>query len=261
MSAITSAPAARALSYHLARFRMGGRVTLLFMLLNPLFTLGALGLGLGSLVDDRSVPSLDGVDYVAWIAPGLLASTAMQTAAGWSLWPVLGGVKWDGTFNAQAATPLRPVDVLLGQLGINTVFVLIGVSMTFVAMLLFGAVESAWGVLALPAALLIAWAHAAPITGFSVGRESDAAFPLVFRLGIMPSYLFSGTFFPTSQLPDALERIAQLTPLWHGVELCRSLCLGSATLGGSLVHVAWLSVFIVVGLWFARREFEKAIHP
>ncbi|HYD08499.1 MAG TPA: ABC transporter permease [Acidimicrobiales bacterium] len=258
---IAAHPGARALSYHLARFRQGGKVSLLFMMLNPLATLAALGLGLGSLVDDRSAASLDGIDYVAFIAPGLLAATAMQTGAGWSLWPVLGGVKWDGTYNAQAATPLRPVDVLLGQLGINTVFVLIGVTMTFAAMLLFGAVESLWGVLALPAALLIAWAHAAPITAFSVGRESDAAFPLIFRLGIMPSYLFSGTFFPTSLLPDALERFAQLTPLWHGVELCRSLCLGTAELGESLLHVAWLSLFIAVGFWFARREFTKAIHP
>jgi lipooligosaccharide transport system permease protein len=253
-------PGARALSYHLARFRQGGKVTLLFMLLNPLFTLGALGLGLGSLVDDRSVAALGGVDYVAFLAPGLLAATAMQTATGWSLWPVLGGVKWDGSYVAQSATPLRPVDVLYGQLGINTVFVLIGVGMTFVPMLLFGAIESAWGILAVPAAVLVGWAHAAPITGFSVGRESDAAFPLVFRLGIMPSYLFSGTFFPTSQLPDALERVAQVTPLWHGVELCRSLTLGTVTPLGALGHVAWISVFIVVGLWLSRREFTKALH-
>ena len=191
----------------------------------------------------------------------MLAATAMQTSAGWSLWPVLGGVKWDGTYNAQAATPLRPVDVLLGQLGINTVFVLIGVTMTFAAMLVFGAVESLWGVLALPAAVLIAWAHAAPITGFSVGRESDDAFPLVFRLGIMPSYLFSGTFFPTSQLPDALERFAQVTPLWHGVELCRSLTTGNVSLWPAAGHVAWMAAFVVVGFFYARREFEKALHP
>jgi lipooligosaccharide transport system permease protein len=257
---LASAPGARALSYHLARFRQGGKVTLLFMLLNPLFTLGALGLGLGSLVDDNAVPALEGVDYVAFLAPGLLAATAMQTAAGWSLWPVLGGVKWEGSFVAQTATPLRPVDVLLGQLGINTVFVLIGVTMTFAAMLLFGAVESAWGVLAVPAALLVGWAHAGPITGFSVGRDSDAAFPLVFRLGIMPSYLFSGTFFPTSQLPEWLQRVAELTPLWHGVELCRSLTLGTVTALGALGHVAWMSLFAVGGFLYARREFAKALH-
>ena len=261
MAAVTSHPGFRALSYHLARFRMGGRVTLLFMLLNPLLTLGALGLGLGSLVDDRSVSSLQGVEYASFLAPGLLAATAMQTAAGWSLWPVLGGVKWDGTFVAQTATPLRPVDVLIGQLGINTVFVLIGITMTFASMLVFGAVESFWGVLALPAGLLVGLAHAAPITGFSVGRESDAAFPLVFRLGIMPSYLFSGTFFPTSQLPDALERFAQLTPLWHGVQLCRSLTTGDVSVLGALGHVAWISVFVVVGFWYARGQFEKALHP
>jgi lipooligosaccharide transport system permease protein len=261
MSSLTSAPGARALSFHLARFRMGGRSALLFMMLNPLLTLAALGAGLGSLVDDRTVASLHGVAYISFLAPGLLAATAMQTGTGWSLWPVLGGLKWEGSFVAQAATPLRPVDVLIGQLGINTVFVAIGVGMTFAAMLLFGAVESAWGVLAVPVGVLIGWAYAAPITGFSVGRDNDTAFPLVFRLGIIPSYLFSGTFFPTSQLPGAVQVVAKLTPLWHGVELCRSLTLGTATLLGSLGHVAYMAVFVVLGFWYAARQFEKALHP
>jgi len=115
-------------------------------------------------------------------------------------------------------------------------------------------------VLAVPAGVLVGWAYSAPITGFSVGRDSDSAFPLVFRLGIIPSYLFSGTFFPTSQLPDALEAVAKVTPLWHGVELCRSLTLGTATVGGSLVHVAWCAAFAVVGFVIASREFRKALH-
>ena len=257
---ITSAPGVRALSYHLARFRQGGLSAMAFMLLNPLLTLAALGLGLGSLVDDRTLSSLGGVEYVSFLAPGLLAATAMQTGAGWSLWPVLGGVKWEGSYVAQSATPLRPVDVLVGQLGINSVFVVIGVLMTFASMVVFGAVESAWGVLAVPAGVLVGLAHSAPITAFSVGRDSDAAFPLVFRLGIIPSYLFSGTFFPTSQLPDALETVARFTPLWHGVELSRSLTLGEATLLGALAHAAYLALFAIVGFAIAAREFRKALH-
>lgn len=242
------------------RFRAAGQSTLIVHVLNPLFVLGAMGVGLGTLIDDNQTSSLAGVDYLAFLAPGLLAAFAMQSAAGDSLWPVLGGVKWEGTYVAQSASPLRPVDVLLGQLAFTGANVAFGAVMTFVAMVVYGAVESWWGILAVPAAILTGMVYAALLTAFSVTQETDSAFPLIFRLGVIPSYLFSGTFFPVSQLPDALQAAAKVTPLWHGVDLCRSLSLGTATLLGSLGHVAYLSAFLLVALAVGRRTFERRLH-
>lgn len=252
--------APRASSIYFLRLRRAGQSTLLVAFFNPLMVIGAMGLGLGSLIDDNQAASLGGVDYLSFLAPALMAAFAMQAAAGASLWPVLGGVKWEGTYLAQIATPLRPADVLLGQLSFTAADIGVRVVMTFVAMVVFGAVESWWGILGIPVALLTGLAYAAPLTAFSVTQETDSAFPLIFRLGVIPSYLFSGTFFPVSQLPDALEAAAKMTPLWHGVDLCRSLSLGTATLAGSLGHVAYLCAFLGVSLVWGRRTFEKRLH-
>ena len=116
MASLTSAPGARAFSFHVARFRMGGRTAIVFMLLNPLLTLAALGAGLGSLVDDRTVASLHGVAYISFLAPGLLAATTMQAAAFESTFPIMGGLTWQKTFHAMYATPISARDIVLGNL-------------------------------------------------------------------------------------------------------------------------------------------------
>jgi lipooligosaccharide transport system permease protein len=250
--------ALRATSIYFIRLRRIGHSNLLIAGLNPLFVLAAMGLGLGSLVEDRS--SIGGVDYLAFLAPGIMAALAMQSAAGGSLWPVLGGIKWEGTYVAQVATPLRPVDVLAGQLAYTGADIGIRIVMTFAGMVAFGAVESWWGVLSMPAALLTGLVYAAAITAFSATQQTDQAFPLIMRLGVIPSYLFSGTFFPIEQLPRALQAVAKLTPLWHGVDLCRSLTLGTATLRGTMAHVAYLAVCLAVAVAWGRRTFDRRLH-
>lgn len=257
---ITDLPGARAASIYFLRFRRSGQSTLLVAALNPLCVLGAMGLGLGSLIDSNAASSLGGVDYLAFIAPGLMAAFAMQGGAGESLWPVLGGIKWEGTYVAQVATPLRPADVLTGQLTFTTMRMGIGVVMTFLAMVVYGAVESWWGVFAMPVALLTGLVYAAAITAFAATQETDSAFPMIMRFGVIPSYLFSGTFFPVSQLPSALQAVAKLTPLWHGVDLCRSLSLGTATLAGALGHVAYLLACAALGVLAGRYTFQRRLH-
>jgi lipooligosaccharide transport system permease protein len=250
--------ALRATSIYFVRLGRSGQSALLFAIVNPLLVLAAMGLGLGTLVDDTS--SLGGVDYVDFIAPALMAAFAMQAAAGNSLWPVLGGIKWEGTYIAQVSTPLRPVDVLRGQLTYTCADIALRVVTTFMAMVVFSAVESWWGVLAIPVAILTGLAYAAPITAFSATQETDSAFPLIMRLGVIPSYLFSGTFFPIDQLPPVLEAVAKVTPLWHGVDLCRDLSLGQAGFWESMGHVVYLSVFTLVSLAWGRRTFERRLH-
>lgn len=260
MSVIGELAPVRASTGLFARFRQAGLGTLLVAVFNPIFVLGAMGLGLGSLIDGNRALSLGGMDYLSFLAPGLMAAFAMQGAAQESLWPVLGGIKWEGSYLAQAATPLRPVDILRGQLLYTSMRVAISTTMTFFAMVLFGAVESWWGVLAVPAALLTGLAYAAPITAFSATQQTDSAFPLIMRLGVIPSYLFSGTFFPIRQLPGALQAVAKVTPLWHGVDLCRNLSLGTATLAGSLGHVAYLMLFVLVAMRAGAHTFTRRLH-
>lgn len=115
--------------------------------------------------------------------------------------------------------------------------------------------------LALPVALLCALAFAAPLAAYSVTRESDVAFALIMRLGVMPLFLFSGTFFPVSNLPDWAEPLSWLSPLWHAVELGRDATTGQARWGADAVHVLVLLGVIAAGLVAGRRTFPRRLTP
>lgn len=224
----------------------------------PLLFLGAIGVGLGGLVDADGA-TLQGGSYLAFVAPGLLAASAMQTAAGDSLWAIMAGVKWLGFYHGIAASPLRPVDVFIGRLA----FIGIRVALAAVAFLAvataLGAIGSLWAVLAVPAAVLCALAFAGPISAYAATCETDLTFSLIMRLGIIPLFLFSGTFFPLEQLPAALRPIAWVTPLWHGVELCRDLTTGQPSLAQAAGHVVVLLAFLAAGLWWGARTFTRRL--
>jgi len=250
----------RAFAYWLTQYRRTWRGTAISTVLQPLGFLAAMGLGLGTLVDDGSgASSLSGASYLAFIAPGLLAAQAMQTAAFESTWPVLGAVKWQRQYHAQLATPLRPVDILVGHLLFVALRLVITSAAFLVVMALFGAIQSGWGALTLLVAVLTGLAYATPIFAFSVSRDDPRGFAMLFRFGIVPMFLFSGTFFPISQLPDALQPIAWAVPLWHGVDLCRDLSLGQASAGIAIVHLLYLSAWIVAGYVLALRCFRRRL--
>jgi lipooligosaccharide transport system permease protein len=238
------------------RFWRSSALTLVLM---PLMFLGAMGLGLGGLVDENT-GSVGGVDYLAFVAPGILAASAMQGAAGQSLWPVMGGMKWIRTFHGAAATPLRPGDVFGGWVLWIGAREAMNASIFVAVAALLGAVTSPWGVLAVPAAALTGLAFAAPISAYSAVQDSDLGFPVIMRVGILPLFLFSGTFFPVDQLPEWLQPIAWVSPLWHGVELCRGATTGSLTVGAA-GHVAYLAACIAVGCWFGVRNFASRLAP
>jgi len=251
---------ARAFGYWLAQYRRTWRGTAISTVLEPLGFLAAMGLGLGTLVDDGSGPSsLKAVSYLSFIAPGLLAAVAMQTAAFESTFPVLGAVKWMRQYHAQLATPLRSVDILAGHLVFVALRLVITGTVFLTVMALFGAIESGWGVLALPVAVLTGLAYAAPIFAFAVTVEDPSTFSMLFRFGIVPMFLFSGTFFPISQLPDVLQPVAWLVPLWHGVDQSRDLALGQATFDMSLLHICYLLVWVVGGFAVALRNFHRRL--
>jgi lipooligosaccharide transport system permease protein len=186
----------------------------------------------------------------------------MQAAAE-SLWPVMGGVKWMGTYHAAVSTPLRSRDVYGGHIAWSAVRATIGASIFLAIAAVLGGVDSLWGVFAIPATVLGALAIAAPLSAWAVTQDSDAPFAVVMRIVIFPLFLFSGTFFPVSRLPDWIEWVSFLSPLWHAVELCRGATTGGVagadTLGEVVVHVAVLLVWIAAGWRWGTRTFERVL--
>lgn len=225
----------------------------------PLLFLGAMGFGLGGFVDEGSGASqLGGLDYLVFVAPGLLCANAMQNAAGDSLWKVLGGMKWQGYFNAMVTTPMSPADAYSGYVLFTATRVGLGASTFIIVAALLGAIPSLWALAAIPAAMLIGLSFAAPITAFSGGVEDDESFSIIMRLGIIPLFLFSGTFFPVEQLPDAVQPIAWLSPLWHGVELVRGFTTGDIDVLLASGHAAVLAAVTVAGWkWGVKRFTDR----
>jgi len=228
--------------------------------ITPLMYLTAMGVVLGDIVNDRG-RNLGGLNYMEFVAPGLLAATALMLAAGESLWPVMIGTKWLRTFHAMVATPIGSDDVYDGFVAWTALRAFVSSSVFLAVAAVLGGVPSAWGVLAVPAAALGASAIAAPLTAFSATQETDLSFSIIMRLGIMPLFLFSGTFFPVSQLPGALQPLAALSPLWHTAELCRGATSGSIGALAALTHVAVLVALVVVGRVLGTRTFAQKLVP
>ena len=229
--------------------------------LGPVFYLGAMGFGLGSLVNKHGTASLGGVSYLAFVAPAILASSAMNTGMQEASWPVFGSLKWNKIYIGAQSSPLRPEDIFRGHLIFMAMRLAMNAAVTIAFMWAFGAVRSAWVVLAWPVAVLTGVAFAAPIAAYAVLAKNELSFIYIFRFGMMPLMLFSGTFFPLSQLPGWLRAVAYATPLWHGVALCRALSLGAGLSPlGALGHVAYLAVLAAIGIWAGGRTYRRRLY-
>jgi lipooligosaccharide transport system permease protein len=226
--------------------------------LNPVFFLLSIGLLLGRLVDDGRA-DLGGLTYLEFVAPGLLAGAAMQMGTSDATYPVMAGIKWLRTYHAVVATPVRIVELVIGT--VAWAALRIGVSsIIFVAIAAAaGAFRSPLAALAPLAALLCGLAFMTPIAAFCAGLEDDSAIPALMRFGIIPMFLFSGTFFPVEQLPDRLEPFAWVTPLWHGITLCRDLATGSVQAASAAGHVAYLLAFALAGTAAACVVFKRRL--
>jgi lipooligosaccharide transport system permease protein len=252
---------ARAYEYQLLAYRRTWRGSIFNSFFSPTMFLLAMGVGLGSYIDRGSSAATGGVPYLAFIAPGLLAATVMQTAASESTFPIMAGFVWQKTFHAMYATPLAPREIALSHFAWTaTRLTLVAAIFVFVTFL-FGAIRSPLAVLAIPVATLTGMAFSTPITAFAATQKTMNKFSYLFRFGIMPLFLFSGTFFPIEQLPTVIQPIAWLTPLYHGVALCRSLALG--TVGAdpiaAWIHLAVLLAFTIAGLVASLVLFERRL--
>jgi lipooligosaccharide transport system permease protein len=248
----------RVFEYWLLQYRRVWRGTAITSVVNPVLYLGALGVGLGTLVNQSGGQPL-GVSYLDYVAPGLLAATAMTIASGEASWPVMGSFKWTRQYFAMLATPIGPRDIVLGHQLWMTARVAVTSAVYLAVIAAFGGVNSALAIVALPASVLLGAAFTAPFAAYAATRDSDAAFVPVNRFVIVPMFLFSGTFFPVSRLPLPLEWLAYATPLWHGVELCRMSTLGGFEGLRALGHTAYLVVFVVGGLLWAERTYTERL--
>ena len=222
----------------------------------PLFYLLAMGQGLGALVGPI-VTAAGPVGYAAYIAPGLLATSAMNGAIFDSTTNVFYKMRYAKLYDGMLATSLGPVDVALGEI----VWSLVRgglYSVAFVLVMLgFGLISSWWALLAVPAALAIAFAFAA--VGMAVTSYMKTFQQMEWiTTALLPMFLFSTTFFPLGVYPRPVQLLVECLPLFHGIELIRGLCLGlvSPTL---LLHLIYFAVLIVVGVSVTSRRLERLL--
>jgi lipooligosaccharide transport system permease protein len=244
-----SSTVGRVFEHRWLQYRRTFRASIFTSFLSPVLFLTAMGLGLGSYVSDAAIDDIGGVSYLVFLAPGLLAATAMQAASFEATFPIMGGLVWTRIFHAMHASPISPRDIALGNLlWISARLTLISTVFTGV-IVLFGAAASPLIVLAIPAATLTGLAFAAPIAAFSATQKTPDRFAAIFRFGVTPLFLFSGTFFPLDSLPEAVRPVAWITPLYHGGALTRGLSLGTLLDDPvlALIHVLVLLACVAAG--------------
>lgn len=249
-----------AFRYWMTRYRRTWRGTIVISVANPLLFLLGIGAGLGNLVDTHAPSQLGGVSYIAFFAPGLLAASSMQTGFLEGAGRVAMAAGWNGSYRTATTTPLEPGDIMRGHLLFIAFRVFTSAAAFVVVMVTFGVSHGWWAAATLPAALLTGMAFAAPVAAWAITVRSTAKINTCFRFVIMPMYMFSGTFFAVTQLPHWIRPVAYALPLWHGVELCRSLSLGTATPLGVAVHVGYLLTLTVAGFLAARATYRRRLH-
>jgi lipooligosaccharide transport system permease protein len=253
-------PALSEFAYWMTHYRRTWRGTIVISVLNPLLFFIGIGVGLGRLIDHNPAAPLHHVSYLAFLAPGLLAAMAMQTGTIESVMSAYMSLRTRGNYRVAALTTLSPADILYGHL----LFVLFRVASSSAAFLIVllcaGLAASPLAALALPAAVLTGLAFAIPFMALGVSIGHEQVLWSVYRFLIMPLYLFSGTYVAVGQLPAVIRPLAYALPLWHGVQLCRGLTLGTLTPGAALLHTGYLFAVCVLGLVAARAMYRRHLH-
>jgi lipooligosaccharide transport system permease protein len=252
------APWRRALWYHAMFWARTWRGNIVSSFLYPLLFLASMGLGVGKLVNAHS-GGVNGVPYVDFVAPALLAMSAMQIGANETMWPVLASFKWVRSYWTAVATPISPRDLVVAKLTWVAVHVAMVGTIYTVVLAAFQVLLSPWSILLPLAGALTGLAFAAPICAFTATQESERSFPVFYRFAIIPMFLFSGGFYPISALPHWLQVVVQFVPLYHGVALCRTLALGQGTAAATAYHLAYLLALVAVGTVLCIRNFRRRL--
>jgi ABC-type polysaccharide/polyol phosphate export permease len=250
----------RVFTYWFMRYRRTWRSTIVLSVANPLLFLTGVGAALGRLVDHHAPAQMAGVPYAAFFAPGLLAAAAMQTAFLESSVQVAQAAAPSGAYQSTVPTPLDPQQVMAGHM-LYVLFRLLTSSAAFVLVIAcFGLVTAPRGVTVLLAATLTGLAFATPAAAWAVTVRVSSHINTVFRMLIIPLYMFSGTFYALSQLPVPVRVVVEALPLAQGVMLCRSLALGNAGAWAVAGHAAYLCAVAVIGYAVARVTYRRRLH-
>jgi len=251
---------ARQYDYWLTVYKRTWRGGVVSSFATPLFYVVAMGVLLGGFIDADPATLEGATSYLAFVVPGLVASHAMTIAVSESTYPVMGAIKWHKTFFAQLATPLAVRDLVNAFVGFVVFRVASACAVFMLVLAPFGVFESWWGpVLAWVSQVLVGTAFALLAFGYSARLRSEEGFGVLFRLGVLPLTLFSGAFFPITNLGPVLEWVARLTPLWHGVSLSRMFCLDTVDWSLAAVNLTVLVVLSVLGWFWAVSGLDKRL--
>ena len=236
----------------------GWRSSMFLSVLTPVLFLSAMGLGLGSMVETDAA-AFEGAGFVAFFATGMLAATCMQTGVFSATYPLLSKIMWQRNYEALLATPIGVRDILAGELTWIGVVLAQQAIPFFGVAALFGVFDSWSDLLAIPVAILVGLSFSATMMAFTATLERDEAYTWVFRFIVTPLFLLSGTFFPIDSLPEWGQVVASLTPLYHGIELVRGLTIWDLSAGAAALHLAYLVVFLLLGIVLAARNLDRRL--
>ena len=236
----------------------GWRWSFFLSVLTPVMFLAAMGLGLGTLVDEEA--AFGGVDYLSFLATGMLAANCMQNGIFGATYPIMSKITWQRNYEAMLASPLSVRNIFVGELGWMAIALAQVAIPYFVVMTLFGIFDSPTALLAIPAGVLLGLSCAAPMLAYTATLQTDQAYTWIFRLVVTPMFLLGGTFFPIDELPTWGRVVAQATPVFHGVELIRQVTLFELE-PSALWHIAYLLVLFAVGTVIGIRNLERRLQP
>jgi lipooligosaccharide transport system permease protein len=236
-------------------FKNSAWIAVLSGFFEPVLYLLSFGYGLGHLIGTITLPGGRVVSYAMFIAPGLLATSAMNGAIYDSTWNVFFKLKFDRIYQGMLQTSLGSVDVALGEIGWALIR---GLAYTLGFMCIAvpaGLIPSWWGILAIPAAVLIAFGFA------SIGMAITSCFTTFqqmdfINIAMLPLFLFSGSFYPLTVYPGYLQAILKASPLWQAIEMVRDLTLGVVS-WGILWHVLYFAVMVAIGVTATSKRLTK----
>jgi lipooligosaccharide transport system permease protein len=227
----------------------------------PIFYLLGIGLGIGGIVGEIPAVFVGGrtdVSYLAYVAPALVATAAMNGAVFETIFNVFFKLNYAKTYDGVLATPMGITEIALGEMMWALLRAALYAVAMFIIMLVAGLILSPWGLLMVPAALLVAAAFAAAgLAGTSYLRTVND-FDVPMGLIVMPMFLFSGTFFPVGVYPEPLQWLMQITPLYHAIHLIRGLSLGLMGLE-QVWDLVFLLGFFAAGMFIAMRQMERKL--
>lgn len=225
----------------------------------PVFYLFSLGIGVGALVPHVTTDSGSVVTYAAFVAPAMLAASAMNGAIMDSTFNVFFKLKYARTYEAMLATPLEPRDIAVGEVAWSLLRGGLYALGFYLVALAVGVVESWWSLLAVPAAVFIGLAFSGVGMFATTFMRSWVDFDWIF-LVVQPLFLLSATFFPLSTYPAWAQPLVMVSPLYHGVAIERALMLGEIG-WGMAGHVAYLVTLGALGMWGASRRIATLLRP